>query len=29
MPGEKEYVEEKTRESVPESSLEEFIDGVF
>jgi cell division protein FtsZ len=29
MPGEKEFVEEKTRESVPESSLEEFIDGVF
>jgi len=29
MPGEKEYVEEKQRESVPESSLEEFIDGVF
>jgi cell division protein FtsZ len=29
IPGEKEFVEEKTRESVPESSLEEFIDGVF
>jgi len=29
MPGEKEFVEEKQRESVPESSLEEFIDGVF
>lgn len=29
MPGEKEFMEEKTRESVPESSLEEFIDGVF
>lgn len=29
LPGEKEFVEEKTRESVPESSLEEFIDGVF
>lgn len=29
MPGEKEFVEEKQRESIPESSLEEFIDGVF
>jgi cell division protein FtsZ len=29
MPGEKEFVEERQRESVPESSLEEFIDGVF
>jgi cell division protein FtsZ len=29
MPGEKEFVEERSRESVPESSLEEFIDGVF
>jgi cell division protein FtsZ len=29
MPGEKEFVEEKTRENIPESSLEEFIDGVF
>jgi cell division protein FtsZ len=29
LPGEKEFVEERQRESVPESSLEEFIDGVF
>lgn len=29
IPGEKEFVEERQRESVPESSLEEFIDGVF
>jgi cell division protein FtsZ len=29
MPGEKEFVEEKQQESIPESSLEEFIDGVF
>lgn len=29
MPGEKEYIEEKQHESVTESSLEEFIDGVF
>lgn len=29
MPGEKEFVEERQREAVPESSLEEFIDGVF
>ncbi len=27
--GEPEYVEERTKERVPESSLEEFIDGVF
>ncbi len=29
IPGEKEFVEEKTKDSVPESALEEFIDGVF
>jgi cell division protein FtsZ len=29
IPGEKEYVEEKQKDSVPESALEEFIDGVF
>jgi cell division protein FtsZ len=29
MPGEKEFIEEKTKDSVPESALEEFIDGVF
>jgi cell division protein FtsZ len=29
LPGEREFVEEKTKETVPESSLEEFIDGVF
>jgi cell division protein FtsZ len=29
MPGEAEYIEEKQKEKVPESSLEEFIDGVF
>ncbi len=27
--GEPEYIEERTKEKVPESSLEEFIDGVF
>jgi cell division protein FtsZ len=29
MPGERELVEERHKESVPESALEEFIDGVF
>jgi cell division protein FtsZ len=29
MPGEKEFIEEKTKDSVSESALEEFIDGVF
>jgi cell division protein FtsZ len=29
MVGEAEYIEEKQKEKVPESSLEEFIDGVF
>jgi cell division protein FtsZ len=29
VPGEMEYVEERTKEKAPESSLEEFIDGVF
>lgn len=29
VPGEKEFIEEKTKDSVPESALEEFIDGVF
>lgn len=29
MPGEREFIEEKTKDSVPESALEEFIDGVF
>jgi len=29
MPGEAEYIEEKQKDKVPESSLEEFIDGVF
>ena len=29
MHGEAEYIEEKQKEKVPESSLEEFIDGVF
>ena len=27
--GEPEYIEERHKEKVPESSLEEFIDGVF
>jgi cell division protein FtsZ len=29
MSGEAEYIEEKQKDKVPESSLEEFIDGVF
>lgn len=29
LPGEKEFIEEKTKDSVPESALEDFIDGVF
>jgi cell division protein FtsZ len=29
MPGEKEFIEEKTKDSIPESALEDFIDGVF
>lgn len=29
IPGEKEFIEEKTKDNVPESALEEFIDGVF
>lgn len=29
IPGEREFIEEKTKEDVPESALEEFIDGVF
>jgi len=29
VPGEKEFIEEKTKDSIPESALEDFIDGVF
>lgn len=29
LPGEKEFIEEKTKDSIPESALEDFIDGVF
>lgn len=29
IPGEREFIEEKQKESTPESALEEFIDGVF
>ncbi len=29
IPGEREFIEEKQKESAPESALEEFIDGVF
>jgi cell division protein FtsZ len=29
MPGEKEFIEEKTKDSIPESALEDFIDDVF
>lgn len=29
IPGEKEFIEEKTKDSIPESALEDFIDGVF
>jgi cell division protein FtsZ len=29
IPGEREYIEERQKESTPESALEEFIDGVF
>lgn len=29
VPGEKEFIEEKTKDSIPESALEDFIDDVF
>ncbi len=29
IPGEKEFIEEKQKDTTPESALEEFIDGVF